>query len=382
MDKEANEHLKKWRLILGKDSDPELSYPLEKVDEQKMDGALEALYETDRKGSLGPSAPNINRWLGDIRTYFPSSVVQLMQKDALERLEINQLLLEPELLASLEVDIHLAATLVSLNQVMPEKTKATARQVIQQLVQRLQQKLSLPLRNAISGSLKRGHRNFHPRQNEIDWNQTIYANLKHYQPNLKTIIPEKWIGYHKKQHQLKKTILLVDQSASMASSVVYACVLGAIMASVPTIKTHLIVFDTTVVDLTDQMEDPIDLLFASQLGGGTDIGNALQYASTIMERPHETIVILISDLYEGGREKVLLETTRDLVRSGVQLISLLALSDEGMPAYDHEIAQKIAKFGVPAFACTPDQFPDLMAAAIQKSDLRNWASKKGISIKN
>ena len=134
MDKETEEQLKKWRLILGKESDPELEYPLEKIEEQKMDGALEALYETDRKGSLGPSAPNINRWLGDIRTYFPTSVVQLMQRDALERLEINQLLLEPELLNALEVDVHLAATLISLNQVMPEKTKATARQVIQQLV--------------------------------------------------------------------------------------------------------------------------------------------------------------------------------------------------------------------------------------------------------
>ena len=246
----------------------------------------------------------------------------------------------------------------------------------------MEQRLRLPLQNAITGSLKRGQRNYHPKHHEIDWKQTIYANLKHYQPELKTIIPEKWIGYHKKQNQLKKTILLVDQSASMASSVVYACVLGAIMASMPTIKTHLVVFDTTVVDLTEQIEDPVDLLFASQLGGGTDIGHALQYAASITERPNETTLILISDLYEGGPERVLFEVTQNLVRSGVQFISLLALSDEGMPAYDHEVAQQLAKFGVPAFACTPDQFPDLMAAALQKDDWRHWASKKGIMLKN
>ena len=361
---------------MGKTADPGQKGELETEDQKVIDEALEALYDHDGKGSLGPSAPNINRWLKDIRTYFPTSIVQLMQKDALEKLEISQMLLEPETLSSLEIDVHLAATLIELNQIMPEKTKETARMVIQKLVKKLHDQLRIPLKTAIVGAINKLKRNYRPKFKEVDWHQTIQANLKHYQPEYKTIIPERLIGYGKKQKKLKEVILLIDQSGSMASSVIYACVLGSILASLPSIKTYLVVFDTQVVDLTDLLLDPVDLLFASQLGGGTDIGNALKYAQTLVKKPSDTILILLSDLYEGGSPQTLIDVTQQLVTSGIQFINLLALSDQGSPSYDKDMAQEFTNLGIPSFACTPDQFPGMMAAAIQKQDMQVWISKK------
>ena len=371
------EHLRKWRLILGSKADPAQGVPLGSQ-QAGMDKVLEALYDSNRKGGLGASSPNVNRWLGDIRTYFPTPVVQLMQKDALERLGLDQMLLEPELLEAVEADVQLVATLLSLKKVIPSKTRETARMVIRKVVEELEKRLRNPLREAIKGSLHRATRNRRPKYNEIDWNRTIRANLKHYQKDYKTIIPEHLIGYGRKGQQLKHVLLLVDQSGSMATSVVYAGVLGSILASLRSVKTNMIVFDTNVVDLTDELQDPIDLLFAAQLGGGTDINKAMGYAGQLIQRPSDSILILISDLYEGGNVNELIRQVASLKAAGVQIIALLALNDEGVPSYDKEIAFKFAALNVPAFACTPDQFPDLMAAAIKKEDMRQWMGRNGI----
>ncbi|MEZ4949178.1 MAG: VWA domain-containing protein [Saprospiraceae bacterium] len=252
------EKLEKWRLILGQKSDPSEQVQL-KPTRKKMDDVLEALYDSDRKGGLGSSSPNINRWLGDIRNYFPTSVVQVMQRDAIDNLGLTQLLLEPELLDSIEPDVHLAATLLSLNKVMPEKTKDTARRVVEKVVRDLEKKLKKPLQEAIEGALKRTVRNHRPKPNEIDWHKTIRANLKHYQKDLGTIIPEKLIGYGKMKQSLKHIVLMMDQSGSMAASVVYGAVFGAVLASLKSLKTQLIAFDTEVVDLSKHLDDPVEL---------------------------------------------------------------------------------------------------------------------------
>ncbi len=357
----------KWRLILGQQADPSVSQPLE-AEMKSMDAVLEALYDTDRTGGLGSSSPNMNRWLGDIRKYFPSSMVQVMQKDALERLNLNQMLLQPETLEAMQPDVNLVATLLSLNKIMPQKTRETARIVVRKVVDDLEKRLSQPLREAIRGALNRAVRNRRPKYNEIDWHQTIRANLKNYQADLKTVIPEHLIGRGRKGEALRKVILLVDQSGSMASSVVYASILGAVMASLPSIKTHFVVFDTEVVDLTPEMKDPIDLLFGTQLGGGTDINKALTFTEGLIQNPAETILILISDLFEGGNEGEMLKKSASIRQSGVNFIALLALSDEGRPSFDKGVASKLAAMDIPAFACTPDKFPELMAAAIQKKD--------------
>ncbi|MGB5914278.1 MAG: VWA domain-containing protein [Phormidesmis sp.] len=345
-----------------------------------MDQALAALYDNEqpRKGSLQQSAPNVARWLGDIRKYFPSAVVRVMQQDALERLNLHQMLLEPEMLEAVEADVHLVANLMSLNSVIPETTKETARLVVGKVVDDLMRKLQNPMQQAINGSLNRAQRNNRPRYSEIDWNRTIRANLKHYQLDYKTIIPERRIGYGRKRTALKEIILCVDQSGSMATSVVYSSIFAAVLASIPAVKTQMVVFDTAVVDLSELLTDPVNVLFGTQLGGGTDINQALTYCQSNIRQPQETILVLISDLYEGGNNSDMLKRAASLVAAGVQVIALLALNDEGAPAFDRQNAAAFSNFGIPTFACTPDRFPDLMAAAIARSDIRQWAASQDI----
>jgi Mg-chelatase subunit ChlD len=375
------ERLRRWRLILGGNEADGTGCALQGLD-LSMDRTLQALYENqgERRGGLGGSAPNVARWLGDIRTYFPSSVVRVMQQDAFERLGLKQMLLQPEMLAAVEPDIHLVATLLSLNQVMPSKTKETARLVIRKVVEELEKRLANPLRQAVTGSLNRALRNRRPRHNEIDWNRTIRANLRHYQADLNTIIPETRIGFGRKGQALREIILCIDQSGSMATSVVYSSILGAVLASIKSVKTSVVVFDTSVVDLSDLLHDPVEVLFGTQLGGGTDINRALGYCQGLVRSPHETILVLISDLYEGGDQKEMLARAATIAGSGVQMIALLALDDHGAPSFDHTVAAHFAGFGIPSFACTPDLFPDLMATAIKKQNLTRWAAGQGIVV--
>jgi Mg-chelatase subunit ChlD len=373
------ERLRRWRLILGGGDANGVNFgdgdDLGTTD-LAMDRSLEALYDSERSGGLGGSSPKIARWLGDIRSYFPSSVVQVMQRDALERLNLQRMLLEPELLATIEPDIQMVANLVSLGKIMPSKTKETARIVVRKVVDDLQRKLEQPTRQAVMGSLNRSVRNRRPRHAEIDWNRTIRANLKHYQPKYRTIVPETRIGFGRKQSSLRDIILCVDQSGSMATSVVYASIFSAVLASLPAVSTKMVVFDTAIVDLTDLLQDPVDVLFGTQLGGGTDINRALSYCQGLVRQPQDTILVLISDLYEGGNNAEMLKRMASLVSSGVQCIALLALNDEGSPSYDHGNAQAFAAMGVPSFGCTPDQFPDLMAATIARRDLTEWVAKQ------
>ena len=376
------EQLQKWRMILGKDADKQKkAQPLTGVDEA-MDNALDALYgarnDNTRSSGLGQSAPSVNRWLGDIRRYFPTSIVKIMQKDALERLNLNQMLLEPELLETLEPDVYLVATLLSLNQSMPNETRQTARQVVQKVVEDIEKKLAQPLREAVRGALSRSVRNRRPKLAEMDWNRTIRANLKNYQPSLRTIIPEHFIGRGRRGQALREVILLVDQSGSMASSVVYAAIFGAVMASLRSLRTHMIVFSTDVIDLTEHLQDPIELLFGTQLGGGTDIAKALLYTEGVVQNPSDTILILISDLFEGGNAQQMRRRAVALHQSGVIVIVLLALSDDGKPSYDKDNAAYFAANDIPSFACTPDKFPALMAAAINRRNLTEWAAQEGM----
>ncbi len=386
---EEKERLRRWRLVLGKNAGAGMSgsgsneegtgegLALSEHD-LGMDNVLEALYDSNRSSGLGSSAPNVARWLGDIRTYFPSSTVRVMQQDALERLKLTQMLLEPEMLEHVDADVHLVASLLSLSKVIPEKTKDTARQVVRKVVNELERKLANPLIQAVRGSLNRATRTHRPRANEINWDRTIRANLKNYLPEHGTIIAEQLIGHGHRRSSLRDIVLCVDQSGSMATSVVYSGIFGAVLASIKAVSTRMILFDTSVVDLTDDLQDPVDLLFGTQLGGGTDINRALAYCQQVITRPAQTILVLITDLYEGGSRNDMLRRAAELVASGVQIICLLALSDKGTPSFDQHNAAVLASMGVPAFACTPELFPDLMAAAIQKQDLAIWAAKNDI----
>lgn len=384
------ERLRRWRLVLGGGeadgicegaSGPELSLNIE---DKRMDAALSGLYEeTDgsRKAGLGGSAPKVARWLADLREFFPSSVVRVMQQDAIERLNLTQLLFEPEMLEHVEPDVNLVGTLLTLKGVMPAKAKDAARAVVRRVVDDLTRRLEEPTRAAVTGSLNRAQRNFRPKPSEIDWDSTIRKNLKNYLPDRNTIIPEKLVGYGRKRRALRDIVLCLDQSGSMASSVVYAGVFGAVLASIPAVSTRVVVFDTEVVDLSEDLDDPVDVLYGIQLGGGTDINRALAYCQGVITKPEQTILILISDLYEGGNEREMLARARTLKDAGVNVIALLALSDDGAPSYDHGVARTFASMGIPAFACTPDHFPPLMAAAIRGDDISTWAGEQGIVTK-
>ncbi len=388
------ERLRRWRMVLGAgdadaDSGDSTGVRLE-GDDRQMDAALSALYDAPpasaprgrgakRTGGLAASAPNVARWLGDIRRYFPSGVVQVMQRDAIERLNLQRMLLEPEMLEAIEPDIHLVATLLALQHLLPDTTRATARLVVSNVVDQLHDRLAQPTLQAVRGALARSARTQRPRHSDIDWDRTIRANLANYQPALRTVIPERLVGYARRETAMRREIIIaIDQSGSMSDSVVYASVFGAALASVRSLHTRLVAFDTTVVNLTEHLHDPVDLLFGIQLGGGTDINRAMAYCQSIISRPADTVLILISDLHEGTPGGDFVARIASMARIGVTCVALLALSDQGAPAFDREAAGALAELGVPAFACTPSVFPDLLAAAINHRDLGAWAGEHGL----
>ncbi|MDQ0473124.1 VWA domain-containing protein [Labrys wisconsinensis] len=374
--------LRRWRLALGGDDAEGLGER-----DRRLDQALAGLYDTGpdsggRRAGLGASAPRVARWLGDIREFFPASVVQVMQKDAFDRLGLKQMLLEPEFLAALEPDVHLIADLVALRSAMPEKAKDTARQVVAKVVAELMARLESRTVEMVRGALNRQRRTSRPRFPDIDWPRTIARNLRHWQAEHRTIVPERLVGYGRsaRRSHAEEVILCVDQSGSMATSVVYSSIFAAVLASIPAIATRLVVFDTAVLDLSEELKDPVEVLFGVQLGGGTDINQALAFCERLVLEPARTHLVLITDLYEGGNAAEMLARARSLVAAGVNLIVLLALNDDGRPGYDARHAAAFAALGAPVFACSPDQFPDLMAAALKREDIAAWAAARDIAL--
>ena len=379
----------RWRLILGEsdaqdEEEEQEALPLPGGEAAAMDGVLSVLYDSpEDRGGLADSSPQVYRWLGDIRKYFPTPVVQLMQRDALERLGLTRMLLEPELLDMVAPNVHLVEALISLSQALPDESRESARALVRRYAEELLPRLRAPMVQTVRGSLYKLSRTRRPKGREIDWPTTIRANLKHYQPRWKTVIPERMFGHRRSARQLRHLFLLLDQSGSMGRSVVHAGILGSVLASLPALDTRLVVFDTEVVDLSHLLSDPVELLFATRLGGGTQIGRALAYARQAMEQPARSILVLLSDLMEGGSSDELLAQAQALLQGGVQVIVLLSLDDEGVPAYDRQTATRLASLGIPAFACTPDRFPELMAAALENRDLAILEdSTKGIVRKN
>jgi Mg-chelatase subunit ChlD len=315
---------------------------------------------------LSRSAPSVARWLGDIRRYFSTPVVQVLQRDAVDRLDLRQLLLEPELLGELEPDLHLVTLLVELNRALPEETRATARQVVATVLGQLEAQLADRTRQAVNGALARQNRTRRPRPADIDWARTIHANLRHWLPEQRTVVPEQLIGFGRHQRSLARDVIIaVDQSGSMAGSVVHASLFACVLARLRSLRTSLVVFDTAVADLTHLLADPVDVVFGVQLGGGTDIGAALGYCRQLVTRPRETVLVLVSDLFEGGHPDAMRRRVAELVRDGVTVLVLLALDDEGTPAHDHHEAAALGALGASVLSCTPDAFPDLLAAALE-----------------
>ncbi len=404
----SNEQERRWRLILGGTADEaentqsqagesggdmgapgqmeqgipsdQNSPPGLSSQDQEIDNLLETLYgdSESRGGDLSNADPDIARWLGDVRSYFPEPVAHILQKDLLERSNLRKLLNDPDLFDHIEPDMGLVSDILALRRVMPTKTKQTAKEVVRRVVDELIAKMKPLLEQAVRGAIHRPTRNRRPRYKEINWGRTIQKNLKHYQPKYSALVPETLVGYGRQQRGLRDLILAVDTSGSMSTSVVYASVYGAVLASIPAITTRLVLFSTSVVDVTDHLHDPIDLLFGIQLRGGTNIEKALSYCEQHVSRPEDSTLILISDLFEGGNKAALVRRVASLAQRGVQVIVLLALNDSGTPRFDREMANQLVHLGVPSFACTPDQFPSLMGTILNGRDIQHWAGTMGV----
>jgi Mg-chelatase subunit ChlD len=381
----------KWRLILGKTAEEGLAQACGKSGQLldagmcEVDDALSQIYEVEeekpgekaeRSAGLGKSAPRLAKWLGDIRGYFPRDVVAVIQQDAIEKKGLTQLLFEPETLGQVTPSIELVGTLMSMSGMIPDRTKETARMVVRAVVEEIVRKLQSPLESAVRGALDRSRHSPLRSLSNLDWKRTIGANLKNYVKDRKTIIPDSFF-FWARQHRRKEwnVIVCMDQSGSMADSVVYGAVTGAILASMPSLETHVIVFDTEVVDLTGKSSDPVDLLFGVQLGGGTDINRAVKYCQGLIHDPRKTIFILITDLYEGGNARELVRRMEEMTESGVKAMTMLALSDSGVPSYDQNLAKQLRALGVPCFGCTPGLLPEFLSGALKGANLEQLAAR-------
>lgn len=389
------QRISRWRLILGAESQDSFASmgdsPLSE-EQMLMDEALAAIYgggpsfgdgQGGRGAGHGPSSPQITKWLGDLRTLFEKDIVTVVQNDAIERKGLKQLLLEPEMLDNLEPDINLASTLLALKDHIPKRSKESARKFIAKIVEEINRLMENDIRRAVTAALNKRQHSPLPSVSAIDYKYTIERNLKHYRPELKTIVPERVYFFDRATKTNRyKVILDIDQSGSMGESVIYSSIMACILASMSSIKTHVVAFDTEIMDLTEKCEDPVDLLFGFQLGGGTDIQKSVAYCQQFIETPSKTLFFLISDLDEGGNRAGLLRRIEEMKTSGVQVICLLAIADGGKPYYDAHTAQKIAAMGVPVFACTPEHLPQLLERAFKGQDLAAFArefEKKGRS---
>ena len=370
------EQLSRWRLILGQETEQSFTQmggvPLTQ-EELLMDSALGAIYGGPGEGfggpgqgaGKGPSSPVISKWLGDLRSLFDPETVAVVQNDAIERKGLKQLLLEPELLDGLEPDLNMASTLLMLKDQIPKKSKESARNFIRKIVEEIDKLLADDMRRAVTAALDRRAHSPLPSASALDFPYTIRRNLKNYNTQLKTIIPERvWFFDRTSRINRWHVILDIDQSGSMGQSIIYSSIMACILASMSAVKTSVVAFDTQIMDLTPLCEDPVDLLFGFQMGGGTDIAKSIAYCQELVESPAKTLFFLISDLDEGGNRAALLRRLEELKASGATVVVLLAIADGGKPYYDAQTAQRVAALGIPCFACAPEKLPELLEQAL------------------
>jgi hypothetical protein len=405
------DQLVRWRLILGKETDDEFQCMAQQAGGQgekllsgenaAIDEALDMVYSGEGEGAAdqsseisreewerdpgskhssvkGRSYPRVARWLGEIRRLFPKDIVVLVQKDAIERRGLKQLLFEPEMLAEVEPSVDLASMILSLKNVIPDKAKDAARALVRKVVEELRKRLESRMKQAVRGALDRNQHTPFRNLANLDWQRVIRRNLKNYLPELQTIIPEHLAFFSRHQRRAEwNVIIAMDQSGSMASSLIYGGVMGAILATMPAVETHVIAFNhQDVVDLTAQCEDPVDLLFGIQLGGAEDYWMATRYCEQFMHTPARTLYILLADLYDtSAHETRFVHKMEQLLADGVKAVTLLAISDQGKPSYNHNLAKKLTNLGMPCFGCTPDQLPDLLTAVLKGQDLNRFAAQ-------
>ena len=388
--KDIKQSMTRWRLILGQDSEDRF----EKMgggglsgEMDMMDQALAAIYNLNSPGSFGtggagagrgPSNPQITRWLGDLRSLFDPELVKIIQGDAMTRCGLKQLIFEPELLENLEPDVNLASTILMLKDQIPKRSKESVREFIKKIVEEINRLLEQDIRRAVTAAVNKRKHSPIPSAAALDYKMTIQRNLKHYNQELKTIVPEHFYFFDRTSTTAANkwnVILDIDQSGSMGESVIYSSIISCILASMSSISTRIVAFDTNIVDLTEKSDDPVDLLFGFQLGGGTNIDQSVAYCEKFIENPKKTLFFLITDLEEGGNRAALLRRLGELKEAGVTLVCLLALAEGGRPYYDTQMAQKVAARKIPCFACSPQMLPQLLERALKGQDLDQFVKE-------
>lgn len=372
-------NLSRWRLILGRYSDKALSDIALNSEQMRLERSLDYLYnrEYDNRGDLqagrrgqgsgkGGSLDNSQltaiNWLNQAQELFPKSTFERVQNHALERYGLTKLLKNEQVLETLEPTPQLAKTLLSLRGRLNESTREGVKRIITQVVNEIVAKLRPNFVNAIHGRRNRFRRSFIANSQNFDWRRTIATNLKHYNPELgKLIINEPVFNARVQRHLPWTVVLCVDQSASMLSSVMYSAICASILASLPAVTVKLLVFDTNVVDLSHMAHDPVEVLLTVQLGGGTNIAKAVQYAETLITEPRRTVFALISDFEEGGSVPHLLSAVARMQQQQVKLLGLGALDEGANSVYDIQMAQKLSEQGMEISALTPEHFAGWMA---------------------
>jgi Mg-chelatase subunit ChlD len=357
--------LRRWRLVLGKSSADELDGAGgTSAEDLARDAALDWLYERDptlgerdiRGADLSESALSVPAWIDSVHRLFPKETVQRLERDAVEEFGIHEVVTNKEVLQRIEPSETLLRAVLLTKHLMNEEVLSLARELVRKVVQQLVEALAKQVRTAFSGARLRRRSRFRSIRN-FDALGTVRANLRHYnRTSKKLFIRDPLFWSRSKRHgEQWQIIIVVDQSGSMVSSVIHAAVTAACLWGLPSVKTHLVAFDTNVVDLTGQVTDPVETLMKVQLGGGTDIAQAAQYAETLIENPARTLVLLITDLFEGGDADALVRSVKRQVTQRVRYVVLAALDEQANPVFDHDLGQRLVKVGAKVGAMTPNQ---------------------------
>ena len=362
----------RWRLVLGKFADKSLQCPLDRRNRYgKMDRVLNFLYGREykdrgvrdhiesRQGGDADSVLEVPDWLHQVRELFPQETAEVLQRHALDKYGMTELVTDPVILEKLEPNYELLKAVLAFRGMMNAEVLETARKIIRKVVEELRQRLAKDTRQVLWGRLNRLKRSRLKVFRNLDWKQTIRSNLKNYDRDRKTVVLESLHFFSRIDRQMPWNIIMaVDCSGSMCDSVIYSAVMAGIFKSLPSLSVHLIAFDTNIIDLSDVADDPTEILMSVQLGGGTDIHRALAYCETLVKSPHRTIVVCVTDFEEGGSPGGMIATIKRLRESGVKVLGLAALDEKAQPVYNRDIAQRCVDVGAEVAALTPQRLAE------------------------
>ncbi len=372
---DEQEILNRWRLVLGKYAADQIPFEGGSLKMMEMEEVLDYLYSReygeeqevreDRKGGSGASQLTVPHWLTKIKTLFPRNTVEIMERHALEKYQMTELLTDPEVLRRLEPNKELLKTVMQLKHMMKGEVLTLAREVVRKVADELTKKLEQGMRKSFSGRLNRSVSSPVKSIRNIDMSKTIRRNLKNYDTETKQLVLKQvYFSARMKKYNQWRVIICVDESGSMLDSVIHSAVMAGIFARLPMLDTKLVIFDTSVVDLSDYVSDPVETLMSVQLGGGTDIGGAVGYCAQLIQMPHRTMVVLVTDLYEGCGYRRMYQACQGIIESGAKLIVLPSLDHAAVPNYDRNAAAVLADMGASVGAMTPEELSDFIAGVI------------------